>query len=58
MDRFIRFGDDDGAHPALTPVVGWPKAMIGHPPSGGAPSGAKTVPVMRVDSFVTPDVEV
>ena len=27
------------------PVVGWPNAMIGQPPSGGAPLGAKTVPV-------------
>ena len=31
--------------------------MIGHPPSGGSPFGAKTVPVTRVGWFVTPDVE-
>src|SRR6476620_2419287 len=58
VDRFGRFGDEDGAHSAPIPVVGCPYAMIGHPPSGGAPLGAKTVPVTVVRSFVTPDVDV
>src|SRR5690242_18388485 len=32
--------------------------MIGHPPSGALPFGAKTVPVTNVSEFEIPDVDV